>query len=133
LIAVRTHIGFGSPHKQDTAAAHGEALGVEEVRLTKEGMGWPAEAFFHVPEEALEHFREAVRAGSPRSLNGSRASKLSQWSSLTWRRSFIESSTGACPRIGTPTCRHSVGGRSDGDPRRFGKDDRDSGRSICRR
>ena len=44
LIAVRTHIGFGSPHKQDTAAAHGEALGVEEVRLTKEGMGWPVES-----------------------------------------------------------------------------------------
>ena len=63
LIAVRTHIGFGSPHKQDTAAAHGEPLGVEEVRLTKEGMGWPVEPAFHVPEEALEHFREAVARG----------------------------------------------------------------------
>jgi transketolase len=63
LIAVRTHIGFGSPHKQDTAAAHGEALGVEEVRLTKEGMGWPVEPSFHVPEEALEHFRKAVARG----------------------------------------------------------------------
>ena len=63
LIAVRTHIGFGSPHKQDTAAAHGEALGVEEVRLTKEGMGWPVDLPFHVPEEALEHFREAVARG----------------------------------------------------------------------
>jgi transketolase len=64
LIAVRTHIGFGSPHKQDTAAAHGEALGVEEVRLTKEGMGWPVEPAFHIPEEALEHFRRAVARGS---------------------------------------------------------------------
>jgi transketolase len=64
LIAVRTHIGFGSPHKQDTAAAHGEALGVEEVRLTKEGMGWPVEPAFHIPEEALEHFRGAVARGS---------------------------------------------------------------------
>jgi transketolase len=63
LIAVRTHIGFGSPHKQDTAAAHGEPLGVEEVRLTKEGMGWPVEPPFHIPEEALEHFREAVARG----------------------------------------------------------------------
>jgi len=63
LIAVRTHIGFGSPHKQDTAAAHGEPLGVEEVRLTKEGMGWPVEPSFHIPEEALEHFREAVTRG----------------------------------------------------------------------
>jgi transketolase len=63
LIAVRTHIGFGSPHKQDTAAAHGEPLGVDEVRLTKEGMGWPVERPFHIPEEALEHFREAVARG----------------------------------------------------------------------
>ena len=43
MIQVRTHIGFGSPHKQDTAAAHGEPLGLEEVRLTKEGLGWPVE------------------------------------------------------------------------------------------
>src|ERR1019366_3405360 len=63
LSAVRTHIGFGSPHKQDTTAAHGEALGVEEVRLTKEGMGWPVEPAFHIPEEALEHFRRAVARG----------------------------------------------------------------------
>ena len=61
LIAVRTHIGFGSPHKQDTAAAHGEPLGVEEVRLTKEGMGWPVEPAFHIPEEALRaQFDEAT-------------------------------------------------------------------------
>ena len=63
LIAVRTHIGFGSPHKQDTAAAHGEPLGVEEVRLTKEGLGWPVEPPFHIPEETLKHFREAVARG----------------------------------------------------------------------
>jgi transketolase len=64
LIAVRTHIGFGSPHKQDTAAAHGEALGVDEVRLTKEGMNWPVSPSFHIPEEALAHFRGAVTRGS---------------------------------------------------------------------
>jgi transketolase len=64
LIAVRTHIGFGSPHKQDTAAAHGEALGVEEVQLTKEAMDWPVSPSFHIPEEALEHFRGAVARGS---------------------------------------------------------------------
>jgi transketolase len=63
LIAVRTHIGFGSPHKQDTAAAHGEALGVEEVRLTKEGMGWPADSTFHIPEEVLRHFQKAIARG----------------------------------------------------------------------
>jgi transketolase len=64
LIMVRTHIGFGSPHKQDTAAAHGEPLGLEEVRLTKEGLGWPVSPTFHIPEEALEHFRGAVARGS---------------------------------------------------------------------
>ena len=64
LIQVRTHIGFGSPHKQDTAAAHGEPLGVEEVRLTKEKLGWPVEPPFHIPEDALEHFREAAARGS---------------------------------------------------------------------
>ena len=64
LIQVRTHIGFGSPHKQDTAAAHGEPLGLEEVRLTKEGLGWPVEPPFYIPEEAREHFREADARGS---------------------------------------------------------------------
>src|SRR5665213_3065667 len=64
LILVRTHIGFGSPHKQDTAAAHGEPLGVEEVRLTKEGLGWPVTPLFHIPDEALEHFRKAITRGS---------------------------------------------------------------------
>ena len=64
LILVRTHIGFGSPHKQDTAAAHGEPLGLEEVRLTKERLGWPVNPPFHIPKEALEHFREAVTRGS---------------------------------------------------------------------
>ncbi len=64
IIAVRTHIGFGSPNKQDTAAAHGEPLGIEEVRLTKEGLGWPVAPLFHIPEVALEHFRRAVKRGS---------------------------------------------------------------------
>ena len=64
LILVRTHIGYGSPHKQDTAAAHGEPLGLEEVRLTKEALGWPVEPPFHIPEEALEHFRKAIAQGS---------------------------------------------------------------------
>ena len=64
LILVRTHIGYGSPHKQDTASAHGEPLGEEEVRLTKEALGWPLEPTFHVPHEALTHFRKAVDRGA---------------------------------------------------------------------
>ncbi|MGD0843554.1 MAG: transketolase [Geobacteraceae bacterium] len=63
LIIVRTHIGFGSPHKQDTFAAHGSPLGEEEVRLTREKLGWPAEPQFLVPEEALLCFRQALAKG----------------------------------------------------------------------
>jgi transketolase len=64
FIAVRTHIGFGSPHKQDTSAAHGAALGVEEVRLTKEALGWPADAQFLVPDDVREFFRQAIARGA---------------------------------------------------------------------
>jgi transketolase len=64
FISVHTHIGYGSPHKQDTAAAHGEPLGEEELRLTKEALGWPTEPAFHIPEEALAHYREAVDRGA---------------------------------------------------------------------
>jgi transketolase len=63
LIVLRTHIGFGSPHKQDTKGAHGAPLGEEEVRLTKEAYGWPADKEFYVPDEVLAHYREAVDRG----------------------------------------------------------------------
>jgi len=60
LIIVDSHIGYGSPHKQDSSASHGEPLGEEEVRLTKEFYGWPEDAKFLVPEGVLEHFRDGV-------------------------------------------------------------------------
>jgi transketolase len=63
LILVRTHIGYGSPHKQDTFAAHGSPLGIEEVTLTKRNLGWPVEPPFHVPEEVAHHLRQAVESG----------------------------------------------------------------------
>jgi len=63
LIAVRTSIGFGSPNRQDTAKAHGEPLGDEERKLTKENLGWPQEPAFYIPEEALAHFRISVDKG----------------------------------------------------------------------
>jgi transketolase len=63
LILVRTHLGFGSPNKQDTFEAHGSPLGVEEVKLTKQNLGWPVEPPFDIPPEALAHFREAVPRG----------------------------------------------------------------------
>jgi transketolase len=63
LIIVRSHIGFGSPNKQDTSAAHGSALGEDEVRLTKEAYGWDPDKHFYVPDEALAHFRESCDRG----------------------------------------------------------------------
>ncbi len=60
LIIVDSHIGYGSPHKQDTNAAHGEPLGEEEVRLTKKFYGWPEDAKFLVPEGVREHFQDGV-------------------------------------------------------------------------
>lgn len=64
LIAVRTHIGYGSPNKQDTAKAHGSALGAEEVRLTKKAYGWPEDRSFYVPDAVLSHMRQAVANGN---------------------------------------------------------------------
>jgi transketolase len=68
LIIVDTHIGYGSPHKHDSNAAHGEPLGEEEVRLTKKFYGWPEDAKFLVPEGVREHFRDGVgkRGGDAR-------------------------------------------------------------------
>ena len=79
LILVRTHIGYGSPHKQDSFEAHGSPLGADEVRLTKQNLGWPTEPPFLIPEPALAHFREALargardRGGVERSHGGLRA------------------------------------------------------------
>ncbi len=64
LIIVRTHIAFGSPHKQDTPEAHGAPLGEDEVKLTKQNLGWPSLEPFHVPAEALAHWRRALERGA---------------------------------------------------------------------
>ncbi len=60
LIIIDSHIGYGSPHKQDSNASHGEPLGEEEVKLTKRFYGWPEDAKFLVPEGVREHFREGI-------------------------------------------------------------------------
>ena len=63
LVIVRTHIGYGSPNRQDSAKAHGEPLGEDEVKLTKKAYGWPEDETFLVPEEALVHMSRAVERG----------------------------------------------------------------------
>ena len=74
LIVVDSHIGYGSPHKVDTSAAHGEPLGVEEVRETKRAYGWPEDAEFLVPDGVREHFAAGI---------GARGSELrSEWEQL---------------------------------------------------
>jgi transketolase len=60
FIVLDSHIGYGSPHKQDTAAAHGEPLGEEEIRLCKRSYGWPEDAKFLVPEGVYEHFATSI-------------------------------------------------------------------------
>jgi len=81
LVAVRTHIGYGSPNKQDKASAHGEPLGKEELKLTKQKLGWPLEPEFSVPDEALNVFRAAVEQGK---------ADEAKWGSLleTYRKAF---------------------------------------------
>ena len=63
LVICRTIIGYGSPNKAGTASAHGEPLGEEEVRLTKERLGWPYPEPFAVPQEVLDHFSQATERG----------------------------------------------------------------------
>jgi transketolase len=77
LIVVNSHIGYGSPHKQDTNEAHGEPLGEEEVRLVKKNYGWPEDAKFLVPDGVLENFRQGI---------GKRGRDLQQ----KWQASFAD-------------------------------------------
>ena len=62
FIILDSHIGYGSPHRQDTPEAHGEPLGDDEVRLTKRAYGWPEDAKFLVPDGVYDHFRSGVGA-----------------------------------------------------------------------
>ncbi|MEO6947149.1 MAG: transketolase [Nitrobacter sp.] len=63
LILVRTHIGYGSPHKQDSFESHGSPLGADEVRLTKQNLDWPVQPSFLIPDRAGGHFRKAIEHG----------------------------------------------------------------------
>ena len=63
IIAVRTHIGYGSPNKQDSPDAHGSPLGEDEIKLTKENIGWPSDQTFYIPDEVKENFDQAAVKG----------------------------------------------------------------------
>ncbi len=64
LILVHTHIGYGSPNKQDNFSAHGNPLGEEELKETKKALGWPTMDMFYLPPEAVQYFRRALGAGA---------------------------------------------------------------------
>jgi transketolase len=83
LIAVRSHIGFGSPNRQDTAKAHGEPLGVDEVKLTKENLGWPLEPTFFVPEDVRAFY-------APLAAKGAQSNKEWQARFAAWRAADAE-------------------------------------------
>jgi len=86
---VRTNIGYGSPNKQDSASAHGEPLGPEEIKLTKENLGWPLEPEFHIPEAALNRFRKAIERGKQRESEWQERFSAYEKNSLNWQRSGI--------------------------------------------
>jgi transketolase len=87
LIILDSHIGYGSPHKVDTAAAHGEPLGDEEVRLTKRAYGWPEDAKFLVPDGVMAHFDAGIGARG--------AAARQRWEALLadYRQKFPELAT----------------------------------------
>lgn len=72
LILMHTHIGYGSPHKQDSFEAHGSPLGEEEVRLTKQHLGWPIEPPFYIPEPVRAHYLQALEHGAQAEAEWSR-------------------------------------------------------------
>jgi transketolase len=80
LIACKTHIGYGSPNRQDTHKAHGEPLGVEEVRLTKERLGWPPDMHFYIPDEVRHLMQQSGAAG---------AARQAEWEALLVRYAHV--------------------------------------------
>ena len=102
LIIVDSHIGYGSPHKHDSNAAHGEPLGEEEVRLTKKFYGWPEDAKFLVPDGVREHFKEEFgKRGHDCTPNGRRHFKRIRRNIPTWPTASTTCNTASCPPGGT--------------------------------
>src|SRR5579863_7074954 len=64
LVLARTHIGYGSPHKQDNFTAHGDPLGEDELQATKKALGWPSMEKFYLPQDSVEYFRQAIPQGA---------------------------------------------------------------------
>ena len=108
IIAVRTHIGYGSPNKQDTQKAHGAPLGPDEVRLAKEAYGWDPDRTFYVPDEAAEVFHRAIDAG--KDLVAEWESRLDRYAAELpdrGRRAPAPARRPAARRLGRRPCRRT--------------------------
>ena len=107
MILVHTHIGYGSPKKQDNFSAHGNPLGEEELQAAKKALGWPTMDKFYLPEHAVNQFRQAIdrgREGSSR--NGRRRSKHIGRLSRKKLRSLSKRSAGSFRTTGAPIFRN---------------------------
>ena len=102
LIVVDSHIGWGSPHKVDTSAAHGEPLGEDEVRETKRAYEWPEDAQFLVPDGVREHFAEGIgKRGAELNAAWERRSRPTQRTTPASPPRSTRRRSASCPRAGT--------------------------------
>ena len=125
LIIARTHIGFGSPNKQDTFEAHGEPLGQDEVRLTKRAYGWPEDAQFLVPEEAQQEFAKVgVRGAAAAERLAGGDGRVSRRASGTRRRPRPRDRGRARSGMGRRAAPVHARGRRHGHARRRRQGDR---------
>ena len=107
LILVHTHIGYGSPKKQDTFGSHGSPLGEEELQATKKALGWPTMDKFYLPQDAVDHFRKALAAGAAAQQEWS--AKFDAYQSRVSRTKPPNSKrliAANFPKTGPPTCRN---------------------------
>ncbi len=98
FIRVRSHIAYGAPNKQDTAEAHGEPLGEEEIKGAKRFYGWPEDAKFLVPEEALAHYRKAIPRGEQLKREWQELWKRYEQQDAQRAKQFLSEQTGTLPQ-----------------------------------
>ena len=122
LIRVNSHIGYGSPHKQDTSAAHGEPLGEEEVRLVKKFYGWPEDAKFLVPDGVLEISKTGSASAAANSArSGRRFRGLRKEVSRPGEPDQSHATARTARRMGQEPANVSRRRKRHGHPREFGK------------
>lgn len=103
LIAVRTVIGYGSPNKAGTSKAHGSPLGEDEVRLTKEALGWDPDKKFYIPDEVLEHFRSALKKGAEQEAEWTESLRVWRESNSDLAAQWDAAFSGELPQIDPAT------------------------------